>query len=104
MTIMIRDLRPGMEHVDVKGSVLSLKEPRNITTYYKLEHVLVEGEIDDGSGKAAMSVWDDAISQLKDVSEGDLVELLNCFITSFKKVIHVNVGRDSSIVKISKTG
>ena len=91
-----------MEHVDLQGRIISLKEPRNITTYYKLDHVLVEGEIGDETGRAIISVWDDAISQLGDVSEGDMVELRNCFITSFKRVIHVNVGRDSSIMKISK--
>lgn len=95
----IRDLRPGMEKVDLKVRVIQLKEPRHVTSYTGVEHVLVEGEVEDNSGRAVLTVWNDLIRQLEGVEIGGTVELRNCFITSFQGVLQVNVGRDSSILK-----
>jgi len=95
----IRNLRPGMENVDLKVRLVRLDDPRNVTTYTGIEHVLVEGEVEDTSGVAALTVWNDAIDQLDGVEIGSTVELRGCFITSFKGVIHVNVGRGSEIIK-----
>lgn len=95
----IRELRPGMEKVDLKVRVVQLKEPRQVTSYTGVEHVLVEGEVEDNSGRAVLTVWNDLIKQLEGVEIGSTVELRNCFITSFQGVLQVNVGRDSSILK-----
>lgn len=95
----IRELRPGMENVDLRVRIIGLGEPRQVTTYTGIEHILVEGEVEDESGRVVLTVWNDLISQLEGVEIGDMVELRKCFITSFQGVIHVNVGRDSEILK-----
>ena len=95
----IRKLRPGMEKVDLRVRVLNLREPREVTTYTGVKHRLVEGEVEDETGRTVLTVWNDLIEQLDGVEIGDVVELRNCFITSFQGVIHINVGRDSEIVK-----
>ena len=95
----IEGLRPGMENIDLDVTVLNLKEPRQVTTHTGLEHILVEGEVEDDTGKAILTVWNERIDQLDGIAIGNIVELKNCFISSFKGVIHVNVGRDSEIVK-----
>jgi len=95
----ISKLRPGMEKVDLQVRILSLKEPREVTTYTGVKHVLVEGEVEDETGSAVLTVWNELIGELEGVEMGGTVELRNCFITSFKGVIHVNVGRDSAIIK-----
>jgi len=96
--VKIGDLRPGMENVDLRVRVLRLKEPREITTYTGLEHVLVEGEVEDQTGRAVLTVWNDMIGQLEGVEVGAVAELRSCFITSFQGVIHINVGRGSEII------
>ena len=96
--VKIGELRPGMEHVDLNVRIINLKEPRKVTSYTGVEHILVEGEVEDETGRAVLTVWNDLISQLEGVGIDDLVELRNCFITSFQGVIHVNVGRDSEIM------
>ncbi len=88
-----------MENVDLSVRVIILKELRKVTTYTGFEHTLVEGEVEDETGRVVLTVWNDLISQLEGVEIGDIVELRNCFITSFQGVIHANVGRDSEIVK-----
>jgi len=95
----ISELRPGMEKVDLSIRVISLKEPRKVTTYTGVEHVLVEGEVNDETGRINLTVWNDLIGQLEGVEIGDKLKLRNCFITSFQGVLHVNVGRDSEIIK-----
>jgi len=95
----IEGLRPGMENIDLDVTVLNLKEPKHVTTYSGLEHVLVEGEVEDDTGKAFLTVWNEQIDQLDGIAIGNIVGLKNCFISSFKGVIHVNIGRDSEIIK-----
>jgi ssDNA-binding replication factor A large subunit len=93
-----------MEKVDLKVRVVGLNEPRNVTTYTGLEHVLVDGEVEDDTGRVLITVWDKAIEQLKGIEVDDVVELQNCFITSFKGTLHVNVGRDSKVIPADRRG
>lgn len=88
-----------MEKVDLRVKVSRLKEPRRVTTNTGITHVLVEGEVEDETGKLGLTVWNELIEQLKGVDVGSTVDLRNCFITSFRGVLSVNVGRDSKIEK-----
>jgi hypothetical protein len=56
--------------------------------------------IEDESDNMKLTVWNELIPLLKQggVKIGDNVELRNCFITSFKGDLCVNVGRDSEII------
>lgn len=98
----LKDLRPGMENVDLIVKVLRLDDLKEVETNYGITHTLVEGKVDDESKKVKLTVWNELIEQLKQVGiqTGDIVELRNCFITSFKGVLSVNVGRDSEIIRI----
>ena len=98
----LKDLRPGMENVDLIVKVLRLDDPKEVETNYGVTHILVEGMVEDESKKMKLTVWNELILQLKQVGVemGDIVELRNCFITSFKGVLSVNVGRDSEIIRI----
>ncbi len=88
-----------MENVDLRVKVLKLKEPRRVKTNKGVTHVLVEGEVEDETGRLGLTVWNELIEQLKNVDAGSRVDLKNCFITSFRGVLSVNVGRDSKIEK-----
>ena len=98
----IVELRPGMEGVDLKVRIINLKNPRRVKTARGLEHLLVEGEVEDETGRELLNVWNESIGQLEGVGEGSIVELRNCFITSFQGVIHINVGRESEIRLVEK--
>lgn len=98
----LKVLRPGMENVDLRVSVLRLDDPREVTTNSGIVHVIVEGEVEDDTGRMGLTVWNDLINQLKGVATGDIVALSNCFITSFRGVLSVNVGRDSEIIKLDE--
>ena len=101
-SVNIKDLRPGMEGVDLKVSILRLEEKREVTTHSGITHVLVEGEVEGDSGRIRLTVWNESIEQLMNVNLGDRLELKNCFITSFKGVLSVNVGRDSEVLQLDE--
>lgn len=93
----LKDLRPGMEGVDLRLKLLRLDDPRQVTTNYGVTHTLVDGEVEDETGKMDLTVWNEKVEQLSGLQLGDILEVRNCFITSFKGVLSVNVGRDSEI-------
>ena len=100
----LKDLRPGMEHVDIQVRLVGLEEPREVETNYGVTHVLVEGQVEDDSGGMRLTVWNEKIELMDGVKVGDTVELKDCFITSFRGVLSINVGRDSEIVPPVSTG
>lgn len=93
----LSELRPGMEEVELVVELISLEEPREVTTYSGLEHTLVEGVVRDESGSMGLTVWNEKIEELEGLEAGDKLRLVGCFITSFKGELSVNVGRDSAI-------
>ena len=93
----LNELRPGMEHLELRVEILSIGEPREVETYSGLKHTLVECDVKDDTVTMGLTVWNDTIEELKKVNPGDKVKLINCFITSFKGVLSVNIGRESTI-------
>jgi ssDNA-binding replication factor A large subunit len=98
--MFLSDLRPGMEYVNLRVLIKKIEDERIITTYSGLEHRIVEGEIQDKSGSMSLTVWNERINDFRVVKPEDKLELVNCFITSFKGVLSVNVGRDSKVMII----
>ena len=96
----LKDLRPGMENVGLIVKVLRLDDSKRVETNYGVTHTIVEGMIEDESEKMKLTVWNELIPLLKQIGVkiGDNVELKNCFITSFKGDLSVNVGRGSEII------
>lgn len=94
------ELRPGMEELDLEVTILSLNDQREVETHRGIKHVLVEGFVVDEAGTQQLTVWNDSIALLEKVKPGDKVKLINCFISSYKGVLSVNVGRESGIEKL----
>jgi ssDNA-binding replication factor A large subunit len=95
-------LRPGMEHLDFHVKVTRIDGVRVVKTYSGMEHRLLEGEVSDGSSSLGFVAWNEKIEQFQGVEAGNSLELRNCFVTSFKGVLQINVGRDSDAKKTSE--
>jgi len=95
--VKLSELRPGMENVELIVELISVEEPRKVTTYSGLEHTLVEGVVKDSSGIMGLTVWNEKIEELEGIEAGDKLRLVDCFITSYKGELSVNVGRDSGV-------
>ena len=99
LTLLLSELRPGMENIDLELELVEKNEPREVTTYTGFKHQLAECSVKDSSMTMNLTVWNEKIELLDNLGQGDHVELKNCFITSFKGVLSVNVGRDSDLRK-----
>jgi len=69
----VSELRPGMEHVDIKVTLKILNEPREVLTNYGITHNLVDGVAEDDSGSVGVTFWNEKIELLEGVDEGSLV-------------------------------
>jgi ssDNA-binding replication factor A large subunit len=86
-----------MENLELVVEIISIGEPREVETYSGLKHTLVVGEIKDDTTTRGLTVWNDTIQELEKIKLGDKAKLTNCFITSFKGVLSVNIGRESTV-------
>jgi len=97
MTVNIRDLKPGMSHVNITAKVLDASEPKQVVTSASVDHEILELEVGDKSGSMKLVLWDDKIISLK---AGDNVKIENGFVTSFKGAWRINVGRYGRVEKV----
>jgi len=93
--LKLTELRPGMENIPLQVRIVSLEEVREITTSYGFTHKILDGEVEDETRKMELTVWNEKIESFNEMKPGDKVTLENCFITSYKGVLSVNVGRES---------
>jgi ssDNA-binding replication factor A large subunit len=98
--MLLSELRPGMEDVNLKVTLKNLENERIVTAHSGIQHRIVEGFVEDSSGSLLFTVWNDRIDELNGIKSGDELELIGCFISSYKGVLSVNVGRNSEIHKI----
>jgi ssDNA-binding replication factor A large subunit len=97
----IKDFRPGMDKLNLRVKVTKLLGARKVKTYTGVEHSIFEGELSDGEGTIGFAVWNEKIDLFNGVAVGDEMLLSNCFVTSFKGILQVNVGRDSEAEKVT---
>jgi ssDNA-binding replication factor A large subunit len=93
----IRDLKPGMSRVSMKVKVVSVSEPKHVTSSKGVEHEILELEVEDETGSMVMDLWNERIIPL---NAGDTLQIENCFVTSFKGVWRINVGKYGEVTKV----
>jgi replication factor A1 len=86
-----------MSHVNIKVKVVSTAEVQQVTTGKGIEHEIQELKVEDEAGSITLVLWDDKILPLK---VGDLLQIENGFVTSFKGDWRINVGKYGEITKI----
>lgn len=100
--VKIKDLKPGMEGVDLEVRLLRLEKPRKVKTYTGVEHILLEGEVEDDTGRSSINFWNEKIDEIVEVGVNIRIRILNSFITSFKGMLQINVGRGSEIINLGE--
>ena len=93
----IRDLKPGMDHVNIKVKVLSISEPKQIITGTGIKHDILEAEVEDETGSIMLVLWNEKILPIKVV---DTLQIENGFVSSFKGKWRINVGKYGDATKI----
>jgi replication factor A1 len=93
----VSELRPGMRRINIKGRITEIGEIREVMTKFGGMSRVVNATFEDDSGTVTLSLWNEDIDR---VSVGDSVEIENGYITSFRGVTQLNVGRYGTL----KTG
>jgi len=96
--LYVRDLKPGMSNVNISVEVLDTSEAKQVVTSAGVDHEILELEIGDKSGSIKLVLWDEKI--IAGLKKGDMVRIENGFVTSFKGIWRVNVGRYGMISKV----
>lgn len=92
----IRDLKPGMNHVNIRVSVLSISKSKQVTTGTGIEHKILEAKVKDETGAITLVLWDEKISS---INVEEVLQIENGFVTSYKGEWKINVGKYGKIVK-----
>jgi replication factor A1 len=93
----IRDLKPGMSSVNIRVTVSEILKPKQIITGKGVEHEILEAKVEDETGAMTLVLWDENILPLKG---GDVLQIGNGFVTSFKGQWRINVGKYGEITKV----
>lgn len=99
MALKIRDLKPGMSNINMKVEVLEVSEQKEIITGRGVTHKILESEVEDETGSIMLVLWNDRIIPL---TVGDILEIENGFVSSFKGKWRVDVGKYGVIKKIQE--
>jgi len=93
----IHDLKPGMSSVDIKVTVAEILKPKQVMTGRGVEHEILEVKVEDETGAMTLVLWDEKVLPLK---VGDVLQVRNGFVTSFKGEWRINVGKYGEIAKL----
>lgn len=75
----IRDLKPGMNHVNIRVRVLSVSKSKQVTTVTGIEHEILEAKVEDETGSITLVLWDEKISS---INVEEVLQIENGFVTS----------------------
>jgi len=86
---LIKDVRPGMKHVNLKAKVLSVAEPRRVVTRFGNYAEVAKALIGDETGAISLCLWNE---QINAVSVGDTVHVGDAKASDFKGEKQLTVG------------
>jgi hypothetical protein len=97
-TIMkIRDLRVGMKKVNLEARVAEIENPRLVQTQFGNSIVMANCWICDEpekAGRIKICLWDE---QMKGISAGDVVQISNSSVITYKGEKQLRLGKGSTI-------
>jgi len=86
-----------MSSVNIKVTVSEISEPKQVITSKGIEHEILEAKVEDETGAMTLVLWDEKVLPLK---VGDVLQIGNGFVTSFKGVRRINVGKYGEMTKV----
>jgi len=95
--LKIRDLSIGSARVKVEGKVVNKSEPKTVKLWDGRNANVADALLEDGSGSIILSLWNEAD---RDGDIGDKVQIVNGYVSNFKKEKRLNLGRYGKIIKV----
>lgn len=89
--MQLKDLRDGMKSVSVVANVTEKSDARRVEGRFSSKHYdIADVTVSDETGAIKLTLWNEQIEQ---VNVGDTLKIENGYISSFKGVIQLNVGK-----------
>ena len=93
----IKDLRSGMNHVNLKAKILEIAKPNRVVTRYGNYANVAKAVIADETGKINLCLWNE---QIASVSVGDIVHIENARACMFKGEKQLIIGVKGALSSI----
>jgi len=93
----IGKLRFGQQGLSFKAHVVKKSEVRAVTTRDGTPLTVCSVTLSDGTGQIPLAVWN---SQISTISEGDLVQVENARVRSFRGEIQLALSRKTGILTV----
>lgn len=91
---LIQDLRHGMRKVNLEAEILDMQKPQLIHSQYGNSIWLTNAVISDETGKIKFCLWGE---QSNLVVVGDVVQIKNAIVRSFKGERQLSLGRNGTL-------
>jgi replication factor A1 len=91
---VIKDLRAGMQHVNLKAKILEVEETKHVVTRHGNHAIVAKALIADETGTIKLCLWN---GQIASVSAGDTVQIENAQVSSFRGEKHMSIGKKGTL-------
>jgi replication factor A1 len=93
----IKDLRTGMNHVNLKAKILEVAEPKHVVTRYGNHASVAKASIGDETGTIKLCLWN---GQIEGVSAGDTVQIENAQVSAFRGENQLSLGKKGTLSNV----
>jgi ssDNA-binding replication factor A large subunit len=97
----IGSLRFGFSGVSLRARVVKKSEVRAVNSKDGTPLLVCDITLSDGTGQIPLAVWN---SQIDTVSKGDLVQIQNARVRSFRGEIQLSLGRKNGVLTVLESG
>lgn len=95
--ICIKDLRTGMNNVNLKVKILEVAEPKHVVTRHGSHASVAKALIADETGTIKLCLWN---RQIASVSAGDTVQIKNAQVSKFRGEKLINLGKKGKLYNV----
>jgi len=97
--LRIRDLKSGMNRINLKAKVLEIPKPRSVITRFGGFATVTNISIADETGIIQLPLWN---KQIDAISVGDLIRVENARVVTFRGERQLKVGRGGQLSVVKK--
>jgi hypothetical protein len=96
-SLPIRDLRSGMNHVNLKAKVLEIPRPKLVLTRFGNYASVANALIADKTGAIKLCLWN---AQITSISNGDTIQIQNARTYTFRGEKQLSIGRNGTLSNV----
>jgi replication factor A1 len=100
-SLPIRDLRTGMNHVNLKAKVLEIPRAKLVFTRFGNYVSVANALIADDTGTIKLCLWNE---QIDSVALGDTIQIENARTSMFRGERQLSIGKKGTLSSIEDTG